>query len=131
MDASTFRQIFPEFADTSAYSDAQVNFYLTQGRLMLRSDRWGDLLDQGLQYFTAHQLVLARQRAKTALSGATPGETEGAVSSKSVDSVSVSFDTQSVVLNEGGHWNLTTYGVQFLQLARMVGAGPVQVNGAW
>lgn len=127
MDIATFRATLPEFSNTTDYTDAQVTFYLTQGVAMLRPERWKDMTDQGLLYYTAHNLVLARQRAKSAASGGVPGLTQGVVASKGVDKVNVSYDTQAATLERGGHWNQTTYGVQFLQLARMVGAGPAQV----
>lgn len=36
-------------------------------------------------------------------------------------------DTGAVALQDGGFFNLTTYGIQFLQLARMVGTGGIQL----
>lgn len=127
MDAAKFRASFPEFADAEQYPDPQVNYWLEFGVLMLRPQRWGEALRYGLEFFAAHNLALWRQDMNAARKGGVPGLSTGATSSKAVDKVSVSYD-QNVGLVEGaGHWNLTIYGKQFIQLARMMGAGGVQL----
>lgn len=127
MDAATFRQDFPEFADPLAYPDGSVNFYLGLGEMLLPADRWGDTLDYGLELFTAHHLSISSRNEQTAAAGGTPGVVTGPQSSKAVDKVSVSYDTQAVSLTDGGFWNMSSYGVRFLQLARMIGAGGYQL----
>lgn len=127
MDAAKFRANFPEFADAAQYPDTQVNYWLEFGALMLRPQRWGEALSYGLEFFAAHNLALWRQDMNAARKGGVPGLSMGATSSKAVDKVSVSYD-QNVGLVEGaGHWNLTIYGKQFIQFARMMGAGGVQL----
>lgn len=127
MDAAKFRVDFPEFADTAQYPDAQIDYWFDFGKLILRPERWGEALSYGLQFFAAHNLALWRQDMNAARKGGVPGSATGAQSSKAVDKVSVSYD-QSVGLVEGaGHWNLTVYGKQFIQMARMMGAGGVQL----
>lgn len=124
----SFRANFPEFADAAIYPDATVSYWLGIGIKMLRPDRWGDLLDHGLELFTAHHIALARQAVQAAASGGTPGANTGVVTSEAVDKVSVSYDAGSTTLDTGaGHWNATMYGVQFLQLARMAGSGGWQL----
>lgn len=126
VDIATFRANFPEFSNTTPYPDPQVQFYLDYSVIALSEIRWNTLLDQGTQLFVAHNLALAAQRAKAAATGAIPGVTQGAVNAKAVDKVSVGYDSTVVTLKDGGHWNLTTYGIQFLQLARMVGAAGIR-----
>lgn len=125
MDRPTFRQVFPEFASETAYPNAVVDFWLAQGRIQLSQERWADLLDQGLALYTAHKLVTARANSRAAEKG-TPGG-GGLVASKSIDKVSASYDTGATTIEGAGDWNRTTYGVQFWQLARMVGAGGMQL----
>lgn len=122
MDYTTFTTNFPEFSDQTKYPQGQVNFYLGFGVNLLNVSAWGNLLDQGLQLFTAHNLVLAAQRQKATAAGGVPGAAQGMVSGKTVDKASVSYDTASVALEGGGDWNLTTYGLQYLRLSRIVGA---------
>lgn len=127
MDAATFRTDFPEFADATAYPDAAVNFQINLATLRMPEDRWQDLLPYGIELFTAHYLAVARKNIQTASAGGVPGGGMGVVNSKTVDKVSVSYDTALASLEGGGHWNLTSYGVQYLQLARMIGAGGIQL----
>ena len=125
---ASFRANFPEFADAAIYPDVTVSYWLGIGTRMLRPDRWADLLDHGLELFTAHHIALARQAVQASAGGGTPGANTGVVTGKAVDKVSVSYDAGSTTLDAGaGHWNATTYGVQFLQLARMAGSGGWQL----
>lgn len=125
---ASFRANFPEFADTAIYPDTTVSYWLGIGVKMLSPDRWADLLDHGLELFTAHHIALAAQAVKSSSSGAMPGSNTGVVTGKAVDKVSVSYDAGSTTLDAGaGHWNATTYGVQFLQLVRMAGSGGWQL----
>jgi hypothetical protein len=127
MDAATFRTDFPEFADTTLYPDSRVNFYLGLGAKLLPACRWGDLLDFGLELYTAHYLVIATRNQDAAAAGGVPGAVTGVATSKAVDKVSVSYDTTSVLNADAGFWNMTTYGVEFYQLMMTVGAGGVQL----
>ncbi|MEE3504839.1 DUF4054 domain-containing protein [Pseudomonas sp. 10C3] len=127
MNSDQFRQDFPEFADPSKYSDTSVNLWLTLGGKTLDPDRWCDYLDLGLELFAAHNLSLAAGNQLASTVGGTPGQIKGPVTSKSVDKVSVGYDSGAAVLEGGGFFNLSTYGIQFLQIARMVGSGGIQL----
>lgn len=121
VDAAKLRADFPEFANTATYPDAMVAFWLAFAARMLPADRWADLIDTGVELMTAHQLVLAARAGKGA------GAIVAPQTAKSVDKVSVSYDTGAVRLENAGHWAGTSYGMQFLQLARMIGAGGMQL----
>lgn len=120
--AAQFRLDFPEFADTVKYPDPMVTFWLNYAALMLNADRWATALNFGIELMTAHQVALAARN----LTG-TPGAILAPQSAKSVDKVAVSYDTSAVRLENAGHWNGTSYGIQFIQLARMMGAGGMQL----
>lgn len=126
MDTTQVRKDFPEFADPAKYPESSVKFWLSIAALTLNADRWGSLLDLGTELFVVHHLVLA---ARDALGGAAgiPGKVEGIVSSKAVDKVSVGYDAGSVSLTDAGFYNMSVYGIRFLQLARMIGAGGIQL----
>lgn len=125
---TSFRSNLTEFASTAIYPDTMVSYWLGIGVKMLRPERWGDLLDHGLELFTAHHIALARQAVESAAAGGVPGSNTGVVTSEAVDKVSVSYDAGSTTLGTGaGHWNATIYGVQFLQLTRMAGSGGWQL----
>jgi Protein of unknown function (DUF4054) len=127
MTPAKFRQDFPEFACTTTYPDTQVNLYVGLAGKLLNADRWDDMLDMGTSLFVAHHLVIGQRNVASAEVGGAPGAIQGPQSSKSVDKVSVSYDTGAVTLADGGFWNMSSYGIRLLQIARYVGAGGVQL----
>lgn len=126
MDIATFRANFPEFADVTRYPDATVTFWAGIGERLISSDRWGGMYLQAVQLFTAHNITLAYSNARDGAAGV-PGQAHGQVSQKAVGQASISYDTTSAIEEKAGHWNLTTYGRQYIRLARMFGAGAVQL----
>ncbi|AJY13231.1 DUF4054 domain-containing protein [Burkholderia dolosa] len=127
MDIAQFRQAFSEFNDTTTYPDALVQFWMTVAVSLVNADRWGDLTDLGIALVTAHHLALAVKDQKMAAVGGVPGQVSGPQSSKAVDKVSASYDTAAVAIKDGGFWNATMYGVRYLSLAMMMGAGGMQL----
>jgi len=128
MDATVFRSHFPEFASETTYPPAVVTFWSGIAEKLVIEARWDDLYDHGVELATAHYLALAAADQKQAAAGGIPGNaTQGAITSESVGGVSVSFDTGSAMDQGAGHWNATTYGRQFIRLARMIGMGGYQL----
>lgn len=127
-----FRADLPVFASTTTYPDSGVTFWLTLADIMLNGTtsgpRWGTLLTFGEELFTAHNLVLEAMNMKAVVTGGIPGINRGVISSEAVGEVSLSYDTNVGIVEGAGHWNLTNYGIRFIQLARMAGAGGVQVG---
>ncbi len=125
MDAAAFRVIFPQFADTVKFPAETVTYWLSIGVQMVNPARWGGLFDHGVALFTAHNLTLF---GPVVLGQMATGGIKGVATGKTVGKVSVTYDA-SIGLNEGaGHWNLSLFGLQFWQLARMAGAGGMQVG---
>ena len=122
--ASQFRVSFPAFADALAYSPEQVDYWLGIGTKLVSAERWASMTDHGIYLVAAHFLALSKSALRSAASGQAHG---GVVSSKSVDKVSVSYDTTIGSVEGGGAWNQTTYGQQYAQLSRLFGAGGVQL----
>lgn len=130
MDITTFRSDFPEFGTTpgaGAYTDARITFWLSIASKLLTSDRWDDLLDHGTELFVAHHLTMDAANQRAAAAGGNIAQTQGPLASKSIDKVAASYTTGAVTLENAGHWNLTTYGLQFYQLMRMIGCGGLQL----
>lgn len=123
-----FRTDFPEFADVTVYPDATFTLWYGVATKLLNADRWGTLLDIGSELYVAHQLVLEARAFAEASAGAVPGSSVGPINSKSVDKVSIGYDTSSGTESDVGHWNLTIYGTRFIRLAKMMGMGPVQIG---
>lgn len=128
VDHAVFRKDFPVFADAARYPEPSVSFWLGLAGKLLPENRWCDVLNFGAELFVAHNLVLERRSQDAVDNGGVPGMTTGPTSSQSAGSVSVSYDVNAGIIAGEGHWNLTTYGVRFIQLALMIGAGPIQVG---
>lgn len=124
---SSFRTDFSAFADASVYPDDGIQFWLTIAGLSLDPCRWAEMLDLGAELFVAHNLILEQQSNRTAATGGIPGVTSGPIASKSVDKLAVAYDVQAAILEGGGDFNLTTYGLRFLRMARMFGSGGMQL----
>ena len=127
MDIAQFRQSFSEFNDTTTYPDSLVQFWMTVAVSLVNADRWGELTDLGVALVTAHHLALALKDRKTAAVGGVPGQVTGPQSSKAVDKVSASYNTEAVAIKDGGFWNATMDGVRYLILAQMMGSGGIQL----
>jgi hypothetical protein len=125
--ADSFRVAFPAFADDLAYLGPEIDFWIALGTNMINVGRWGNLASFGLQLFVAHNLSLEAARCgQGAASG--PGAILGPLTSATVDKVSYSRDSSAAMDPKNGHWNLTTYGLRYIQLVRMVGAGPLHIG---
>lgn len=129
MDAPTFRASFPEFSDATAYPDSQINFWIGIAPLYLNPCVYTDqpTLDFVTQLFIAHNITISKLNQFAAQVGGVPGALTGPTTSKTVDKVSYASAAQLVTLDNGGAWNLSQYGVQFLTIARMWGAGGRQL----
>lgn len=127
MDNSAFRAAFPEFADTAKYPATQLDFWSALATAQVNVCRWGAQAPLGVFLYVAHELTLAGQNLGAAAFGGTPGGSSGPINSKTVGSVSVSYDTQQVAEKDAGWWNSTSYGRQFIRLARIFGSGVVQI----
>jgi hypothetical protein len=132
---SQFILDFPAFANTSVYPETQFTFAASIAPLFL-TPVWGQpgpvgqptQYDFGFELLVAHLMTLWGSAALPAASGGFAGTTTGLVSSKAVGQVSLSYDVAVATLEDGGTYNLTTYGIQWLQMARLLGAGPTQVG---
>ena len=119
MDIAQFRLNFPQFSDTTKYPDSMVTFWSIIAEAQVSLDRFGDIRSQAVELYTAHHLIIA--------SDGNIGKQTGLVSNKSIGDVSVGYDTSSTIELNAGHWNTTTYGKMFIRLARMYGAGCIQL----
>ncbi|BDH45753.1 hypothetical protein TUM12370_17970 [Salmonella enterica subsp. enterica serovar Choleraesuis] len=125
---SDFRRDFPQFADTTIYPDAQIEFRLNLADILLNEKLTGmKLFPYLVELFVAHYMALFAQDQRSAAAGGAGGSSSGIQTSKSVDKVSVSYDTGSTLNPDAGFWNNTRYGAEFWQLITMFGAGGRQL----
>jgi hypothetical protein len=131
-----FRTDFPEFTANPPYTDPSIQFYLDLADLLV-GPRWKTLATFGIELFVAHNLCLEFDAWYAANKGQNPGRVVGQQTGGTVDKVS--YTRASFAMDpKNGHWSLTTYGLRYIRLVQMVGAGPVQVGvgcgggpGAW
>lgn len=123
LTVSQFRSDFPEFSDATAYPDAMISSRLALAPGYVDETRWDASAVLGAELVAAHFLVLA----KRAQNGAGSGAVTGVLTSKSVGGVSASYDIQSLQEVGAGMWNATSYGIQYRTLARLFGAGGIQL----
>ena len=119
--AATFRAIYPAFFDMTVYPPEAVDFWLADATQRLNPLIWANLLNEGIYLFVAHRLQLAR------MAFLNPNGGFGLVSSKSIGGVSIAYNTTLHMIPNAGAYGLTIYGTEFLQLARLVGMGCVQL----
>lgn len=128
LNPALFRQQYPEFTDPAIYSDAVLGLWDSIALTLLNPDRWGTLLPLGEALFVAHHLVLAGRNLLASQVGAAPGQVQGILTAKAIDKVSASYDASTVSMTDGGFWNMTVYGIQFLRYARQAGSGGAQLG---
>lgn len=126
---SDFRRDFPQFADPVKYPEPQIQFRLNLADIQLIGE--GTTGKQLFPYFAelyiAHYMVLWAADSRAMLAGGPGGSTNGVQSSKSVDKVSVSYDTGATLNPDAGFWNNSRYGAELYQLITMFGAGGRQL----
>ena len=118
-----FREAFPQF-DEDTYPDARVQFWLNLAMKLLNKRRWGNLYVEGVYLFTAHKLTVERQALENdgiAAAGAIVAETQ------SIGDISFSQRFDAASSSKIGEMESTIYGLQYLDLARIVGAGAIQL----
>jgi len=127
----TFRQDFPAFMDPDIFPDPQVAYWLKVAGIRLDPGRWSTWLDIGTENFMAHMIALEVRAMQESTNGSIPGTVTGPINSKSVDKVSVGFNTSDVTDPKAGHWNQTIWGLRYWEMLKMLGAGAIQVGAGW
>lgn len=112
-----FREAFPAFTEEE-FPQAAVHVRLLLAEKFFDKKIWPDedVRKHVAGLYAAHYLTVTKE-----------GSALGAVSSKSVDGVSVSYDTGSSSEAGAGFWNATPYGRELYKLFRIFGAGAVQL----
>lgn len=105
---ASFKTRFPSFATVS---NSTIEMLLAEAVVILSESYWGVKYDIGVMYYTAHLLALDLNVSAGGYSSV------GQVSSRSVDGVSISYNTVSQTGTEA--WFASTvFGQRFLELQR-------------
>lgn len=133
----TFAQFIEDYPEFANASQAQFNLNLNRASQFINA-AWGPLsngtdptqytqADIGTELVIAHFLARAQFRAMQVANGG-PAIARGNVSAESVGPGSLSYDVASATEEGAGHWNQTDYGREYIQMARLLGAGPTQAS---
>lgn len=122
-----FRNDFPQFASSTTFPDAQIQFRLGLADIQLDQNRLGSMFAYMVELFVAHYLYLYAADSRSSSVGGAGGGNSGIQTSKSVDKVSVSYDTSATLNPDAGFWNNSRYGSEFYQTLIMFGAGGRQL----
>lgn len=118
-----FRMLFPAFADDTTYPDAMIQTWLNM--CPIDPCVWGSVYQLGMGLWVGHEMTKFGPNGLASL----PGQTGvGIVNNKSVDSVSIGYDTQMGADPEAGQYNMTLYGRQFWSMLKYLPIGPIQIG---
>lgn len=120
---ASFRGNFPAFKNEADFPSPSIQFWLDFALLRHAADRWGNMLDMGIQLFAAHNLSLEYNAQRAQASGQGAGAVVGALTSIRADKVGWTRDSAPAMNPEDGQWNLTSYGMRWKDMVRLVGAG--------
>lgn len=118
---------------TSIVDPSIIEMYIGMADAVVKEARWRKQWKFAMGLFVAHFLTLYLQSMAAANSTAAQvvaaGQARGLMASKSVGDVSVSYDFSAIAqgLDGWAAWNLTTFGVQYATLAKIVGKGGMYV----
>lgn len=112
IDPASFKTRFPEFA---CQSDARIQVFIDDSIVILNETFWADKYDLGLSYLTAHFLVIGEKSEAGSITS------NGPISSKSVDGVSITYAVPTAADMSEAYYSYTTYGQRYLALRKTLG----------
>jgi hypothetical protein len=123
------RLLFPEFSDSSTYPNFELQMWIDLAPSFLNPCVYTDpnVLDYVTKLWVSHNVILSQTDQSASAIEAIPGQINAPTTAKTVDKVSKSMAAQLVTIGDGGMWNSTSYGIRFFQLAKMWGAGGIQL----
>lgn len=118
--ATDFRAVFPEFANVTAYPDAQINAHIALAGCYISTQNYGDLdfnaRAYAIELMAAHLLTLDLKASAGTSGGGVASAAGGQVISASIDGVSVSM-TVPPNKDQLQYWlNQTPYGQRYLAI---------------
>lgn len=128
---SDFINFFPQF--TNKVPDPVLDAYIGMAIECIPFSRWQTQWSFGVSLFVAHFITLYLMTNDDATCPASQVIAKsraamGIASSKSVGDVSISYDHSYLnSVNDWGTWSLTTYGQQYITLAKLMGKGGMYV----
>lgn len=128
---SDFYKMYPQFE--GKLDNEIIQMYIDFADSCVDERRWGTAWKLGMCYFIAHFCSIHLQGTLSAESSAGQvlgvAQSKGLISSKSAGDVSVSYDFGTIMddLDGWAQWKLTSYGIQFASLGKLMGKGAVYI----
>lgn len=129
MTVADFQAAFPVFADVDA---TEIQRHINAAAPWFNVLAWGDLYDQGLGNWVAHQIVTEAndRKAMSAKDGRRPwisGPGAREVIAETVDSVSIVYSAMLLNKQAADPYLRTIYGQRYRYLSGIAGGGAVAV----
>lgn len=121
MTPSEFKIRFAEFA---AEEDTRIELFIGVADPFFDADRWGGLYAEGVANFVAGKLAAANAAALLADGS---GDTNSGIISKKVGDIQIGYSEAVLLAKMKDPFLGTTYGAEYMRLARLVGIGAVAV----
>lgn len=128
-----FRKAMPAFTET-IIPDEALQGYVDMASAVVKEARWHSLWKEGMRLYIAHFVTLylgSPDDGATAQQIRNAGKIQGNTTQKHVGNVSLTYDGGLAATSDLTGWaafKLTTYGVQFATLAKLVGKGGMYVR---
>ena len=125
-----FRTDFPEFASETIFPESSLTYWLLIASFMVNPCVFvqAELLNMQMELFAAHHLKIEADAARVAANGGVGGTTQGPISSKTVDKVTIAFAVEAAKEDGAGSYNLTVFGQRYWHNTQIFGAGGVQLG---
>lgn len=127
-----FIEAYPQFS--GLVPETMLDTFVAMANVQVKERRWHQSWFLAMCLFVAHFSILYLQSLGSANATASQvvqsGRPQGLPSSKSVGDVSVSYDfsTANKGIERWGGWQLTVYGQQFAQMAKLLGKSGMYVH---
>lgn len=118
----TFLNFFPQFKEK--VPDEVLKSFINLANANINIARYKSFWNMAMNFYVAHFLTIYISECQRL--GA---NSVGMITSKSVDGISVSYDTASIMndLDGWGGYKQTSFGIQFATIAKLAGLGGIYV----
>ena len=129
-----FLAVYPQFGNEETVPELVLQMFVDEANAAIQEARWHSLWRRAVCLYVAHNATLWLKTKANADAPASSivhsGDSNGAMHSKSVGGVSVSYGSTSADNDLAGFGSLrdTIYGQQLASLARLVGHGMMYVR---
>lgn len=128
MDIAQFRLDFPQFDDDTKYTDEMCAMWSELAESLHSREVFPEpAYTRLIELYTAHNISIQYKDIFTSMVGGIPTGDAGAMTVKDQGTVAYTFDGANAAIPNGGQYNVTDYGRQYLQLRNIYAKGCIQI----